>query len=96
MAPSEQTAINELTDEVRGLRADLRVFHTKMFGDDTQENERGRIPIIEATLEDHRLRIGAIESVRERGKGVAWLAALIVGGIDLAYHAATIFGIVRK
>jgi hypothetical protein len=96
MAPAEQTALIELTNEVKGLRADLRVFHTKMFGDDTRENERGRIPIIESTLEDHGLRIGAIESMRERGRGIAWLAAIVVGTIDLLYNAATVFGLVRK
>ena len=67
MAPSESTALTELIGEVRDLRADLRVFQTKLMGDDQTEDAQGRIPRIEATLADHEKRI-------KRGERLGWAA----------------------
>ncbi len=93
--PVEQSdfgAINELTEEVRGLRTDLRVFYTKLFGDETGENAQGRIPRIEATQVNHERRILRIERFTWIGAGAVMILAFADRAIQFVYH---ILGIVR-
>ena len=78
MTAMESSAIKTLTDEVRGLRGDVRVLHTKLFGDDASENKQGRIPRIEAEQADHDRRLKRQERVGWLGRAVLfwlWLSA---------------------
>jgi hypothetical protein len=92
VAPIGTTALKELSDELRGFRADFRVFQTKLMGDDKTEDKQGRIPRIEAKLKDHDARIGNIEHLRWAGAGAAWLGGVVVGILGACYY---FFGIVR-
>jgi len=92
MAPSESTALTELIGEVRDLRADLRVFQTKLMGDDQTEDAQGRIPRIEATLADHEKRIKRGERLGWAAHGAAWLGGVLAGAVGAVYY---IFGIMR-
>jgi hypothetical protein len=92
MAPSESSALLELTSEVRELRADLRVFQTKLMGDDKSEDDQGRIPRIEATLIDYGRRIKRGERFGWAARGAAWILGVIAGAIGTAYY---IVGIAR-
>ena len=90
MAPTDN--FHELTDEVRGLRADFRVILTKMFGtpDEKSENPQGRIPRLELQVASHEERIGVLESLKQRAGGAGWLVAAVVGLIEVAYHLLAI------
>jgi hypothetical protein len=91
VASTENASINELTDEVRGLRADFRVILTKMFGaDDSTENPQGRIPRLESQVADHEERIGILEGLKQRAGGAGWLIASLVAATDLIYHVVVI------
>lgn len=90
---AENTTSSELTEEMRGLRGDLRVILTKLFGaDDSTENPQGRIPRLEAQVSDHESRIGLLESLKQRASGAGWLVATIMAVIDLLYHLLTLRG----
>jgi hypothetical protein len=51
LAPHDAQLIIELTNEIRGYRQDLKVLTTKLLGDPDNENEHGRLPMIEAKVE---------------------------------------------
>lgn len=91
-----ETGMTELTDEVKGLRGDLREMLTKLFGDANVENPHGRIPRLESQVDNHEHRIGTLEALRQTAGGAWWLFGKIVVGMalvgDLAYH---IFSMVR-
>ena len=76
MTPGESTQLTTLTNEVKGLRADLRVFHTKLFGDDDGETAQGRIPRLEAKVAAHERKLARWEPIHFALRGV-WL--LLVG-----------------
>ena len=92
VSQTESTAIHELTEEVRGLRTDLRVFYTKLFGDETGENAQGRIPRIETTQANHERRIVRIERFTWIGAGAVMILAFAGKAVEFVYH---IVGIVR-
>lgn len=99
MSFDEAGAVNELTEEIRGMRADFRNALTKLFGDAETENPHGRIPRLETVAEDHEKRLAALENLRTRGQGAwhlaGWAAALFLGLGELAYHAGTIINAVK-
>lgn len=86
MAPSESTALTELTNEVKEFRADFRVFRTKLMGDDESEIPEGRIPRIEATLANHEKRIARGERITLLGRGMVLLVLAIAAIMQVWYH----------
>ncbi len=94
MSFDDTTAIHELTNEVRGMRGDLRDTLTKLFGDATAENSHGRVPRLEMQVDDHEQRIDTLEALKQRGAGAWWMvlriAAVVAVSADLVYHIATI------
>jgi hypothetical protein len=92
MSCEDTTAIHELTNEVRGMRGDLRDTLTKLFGDATAENSHGRVPRLEMQVDDHEKRLGTLENLKQRGAGAWWLilraAAVVAFTADLLYHFA--------
>ena len=99
MPLDEAIAVNELTEEIRGMRADFRNALTKLFGDAETENPHGRIPRLESVVDDHEKRIGALENLRTRGQGAwhlaGWAVAAILGLGQLAYYASTILRAIK-
>jgi hypothetical protein len=91
MAPVETSAIAELTGEVRELRADLRVFQTRLMGDDQSEDDQGRIPRIEAAVADHEIRIARGEHLRWAANGITWFCGVIMGAAGAAYSLYKVF-----
>ena len=96
MAPTETQTLNDIKSEVIGLRSDMRVLHTKMFGADDSENAQGRIPRIEAIIVDHECRLQKQERLESQGSGALWVIArifallgVLVGLSDLAYRIFT-------
>lgn len=79
MTPVESTQLTTLTNEVKGLRADLRVFHTKLFGDDDGENTQGRIPRLEAKVAAHERKLARWEPIHFILRG-AWLLLVAAAG----------------
>ena len=63
MSFDEAGAVNELTEEIRGMRADFRNALTKLFGDAETENAHGRIPRLETRADDHEKRIGVLGAI---------------------------------
>jgi hypothetical protein len=94
MSSDDTTAIHELTNEVRGMRGDLRDTLTKLFGDATAENSHGRVPRLEIQVDDLEQRVGILEALRQRGAGAWWMilriAAVVAFSADLLYHIVTI------
>jgi hypothetical protein len=94
MSFDDTTAIHELTNEVRGMRGDLRDTLTKLFGDATAENSHGRVPRLEMQVDDHEQRIDSLEALKQRGAGAWWMilriAAVVAVSADLVYHIVTI------
>jgi len=94
MSFDDTTAIHELTNEVRGMRGDLRDTLTKLFGDATAENSHGRVPRLEMQVDDHEQRIDSLEALKQRGAGARWMilriAAVVAVSADLVYHIVTI------
>jgi hypothetical protein len=94
MSFDDTTAIHELTNEVRGMRGDLRDTLTKLFGDATAENSHGRVPRLELQVDDLAKRVGALEALKQRGAGAWWMilriAAVAAVSADLLYHIITI------
>ena|SRR5579862_7236674 len=99
MSFEEAGAVNELTEEIRGMRADFRNALTKLFGDAESENAHGRIPRLESIAEDHEKRIGALENLRTRGQGAwhlaGWAVAAVLGVGELIYHAIAILNVIK-
>jgi hypothetical protein len=95
----EASVMNELTEEIRGMRADFRNALTKLFGDAESENAHGRIPRLESVAEDHEKRIGALEKLLTRGQGAwhlaGWAVAAVVSLATLAYHAVQIYTAIK-
>lgn len=89
-----ETGMTELTDEVKGLRGDLREILTKLFGDANIENPHGRIPRIEYHVADHERRIDVLETLKTRAGGAWWFVGRVVAwaviAADLMYHVVTI------
>ena len=92
MSPHESQAIADLTDEIRGLREDFAVMHTKLFGDDDKETDKGRIPQLETRQTRHEKRLKRIERVGWMAAGVGWCVALIVAAVKAIYYTV---GVVR-
>lgn len=96
MSFDDTTAIHELTNEVRGMRGDLRDTLTKLFGDATAENSHGRVPRLEMQVDDHERRLDTLDALKQRGAGAWWMvlrvAAVIIVGADLLYHIVVIVG----
>jgi hypothetical protein len=94
MSFDDTTAIHELTNEVRGMRGDLRDTLTKLFGDATAENSHGRVPRLEMQVDDHEKRIDTLETLKQRGAGAWWvilrIAAVVTVCADLLYHISEI------
>lgn len=92
----ESEALVELVDEVRGMRRDLEVFHTKMFGEPDSENPQGRFPRLEAKVEDHHQRIPKLEKQQDRRDWISHLVSGVAGAIlSLAALIYYIHNIVR-
>jgi len=91
MAPVEISAIAELTGEVSKLRADLRVFQTRLMGDDESEDAQGRIPRIEASVKDHEDRITRIEHLRWAAHFLSVIGGAIAGAAGAAYSLYRMF-----
>lgn len=95
----EASAVNELTLEIRGMRADFRTVLTKLFGDAETENPHGRIPRLESVADSQERRIGDLENLRTRGQGAwhlaGWAVAAILGLGQLVYYASTIFRAIK-
>lgn len=92
MSPHDTEALTQLTNEVIGLRADLRVFYTKLFGDEQAENPQGRIPRLESSVRDHNQRIKRIERWGWIAAGVAITINAIAAGAEFLYHLTGIKG----
>ena len=92
MTPHETKAIADLTDEIRGLRGDFAVIHTKLFGDDDKETDKGRIPQLEAKQAKTDKRLTRVERVGWMAAGAGWFVALIVAAVKAIYYTV---GIVR-
>lgn len=86
MAPHETEAIVQLTEEIRGVRSDLRVFHTKLFGDDGSESPQGRIPRLESAVVDHGRRIKHLEHRRWMQQGAWMLVGMLLSMSALLYY----------
>ena len=78
MSPHESGIIADLVREVQGLRQELAVIRTKLFGDDDCETSQGRIPRLEAKVAFHERKLGRWEPIHFVLRG-AWL--LIVAGL---------------
>lgn len=94
MSLDDTTAIHELTNEVRGMRGDLRDTLTKLFGDATAENSHGRVPRLETQVDALEKRLSILEALKQRGAG-AWgmilrIAAVVTVCGDLLYHISEI------
>lgn len=96
MSPHESTAIAELTDEVRAYRRDvavltasITVLTTKLFGDPNNENLHGRLPVMEAAVEDQGKRI-------RRQERLSWIVRGAISAIvvisALVYEITNIKG----
>jgi hypothetical protein len=77
----ETQALHELVDEVRGMRKDLEVFHTKMFGEPDSENAQGQLPRLEATVACHSARIPALEKRQAQRDWTSHLLSGMAGAI---------------
>jgi hypothetical protein len=92
---SKPTAMQELIEEMRGMRGDFRTVLTKLFGDDKTENEHGRIPRLESVMDNHEKRIGALEELVTKAGGMKSMAGWAVAGLlalgEIAYHVVTIY-----
>jgi hypothetical protein len=97
--PDEASVMNELTEEIRGMRADFRNALTKLFGDAETENAHGRIPRLESVAEDHERRIGTLENLRTRGQGAWHLAGWVVASVlvfaELAHYSVAIYSAIK-
>lgn|GEM_PF-6312421 len=90
MSPHESNAIADLTEEVRGYRRDTAVLHTKLFGDDKLENPQGRIPMLEAIVKDHNMRIRRQERREWMVRGMSLLVGAIVTAAAFLYDISNI------
>lgn len=72
MSPHESTQLAELMSEVRGLRQDMAVIRTKLFGDEDEETDQGRIPRLEARVAAHERKLRRWEPIHLLLRG-AWL-----------------------
>ncbi len=79
-------AENKLLAEIRSLRGDIRVMHTKMFGAEDQEMSQGRMPRLEASIAEHEDRIDRLEHLTWAARGIAWLSGLVSGALAVWYH----------
>jgi hypothetical protein len=95
----EASVMNELTEEIRGMRADFRNALTKLFGDAETENPHGRIPRLESVADDHEKRIGALENLRTRGQGAWHLAGWVVAAVlvigELTHYSDAIYSAIK-
>jgi len=85
LSPMEKSAIDALTEEVRGYRAEVQILHTKLFGDKDGENPRGRLPQLESQVERQSRRIDRIAPLG------LWLRALRAVAIAAAGYAIKSF-----
>lgn len=86
MAPHDTDAILQLAEEIRGIRSDLRVIHTKLFGEDAAESPQGRIPRLESAVIDHGHRIKHLERRRWMQQGASMLLGAIVTAAGFLYY----------
>jgi hypothetical protein len=90
LSPHESTAIADLTDEIRNLRRDVAVLHTKLLGDEKTENEQGRIPVLEKQCKDHDKRITRQERREWMVRGMAVLVGAVVTAAGFLYELTNI------
>lgn len=46
---------------IQEVRGDLNTISVKLFGEESGENPRGRLPVLEARVEEHHERMTALE-----------------------------------
>lgn len=85
---------SKIVDEIRELRGDLRVFITKLMGDEAQELPEGRIPRLEAGHKNLSRRVRRIESAMLMVAGalglvkvLGWLLEAAHNFFSIAQHA---------
>lgn len=83
---------SKLLAEIRSLRGEVRVMHTKMFGAEEQEMSQGRLPRLEAAVEDHDQRILRIERITAAGRAIAWLMGVVSGALGGFFYFLRIGG----
>lgn len=83
------TAVNALTDEVRGYREETQVLNTKLFGDPKKENEHGRIPALEMQVKAQGTRIRSQEKLSWAVRGIVGFIVIVSG---LLYEITNIKG----
>jgi len=64
------------------MRTELTVIRVKLFGDEGQETDQGRIPRLEAELKDVRRRVRRVEPVAVVMRGI-WAVLLATFGYFL-------------
>ena len=86
MSPHENASILDLTTEVKAMRselaeqrADLKVIHTKLFGDDESENEEGRLPRVEKKVVRIERKLRRWDPIHTILRG-AWLLLVAAAG----------------
>jgi hypothetical protein len=86
MAPSEVHELREIRALIEGHIADFRVFKTKLMGDDELEDDQGRIPRIEASIDNHNNRIVRVEKSQTLARAVVILFCAVSAVAELWYH----------
>jgi hypothetical protein len=84
------TELKEIRGLIEGHIADFRVFKTKLFGDDESEDAQGRIPRIEAKIEDHERRIRKGERSRWLLRGAVIFFCAVAAIAEFWYHVLAI------
>lgn len=68
----------EMSDELGGLRGQVRDLRTVLLGDGEGETKHGRIPMLEARVDDHEARISDLEKTKIKWTAYGFAAGAVV------------------
>jgi hypothetical protein len=79
----------QVLSEVQGLKSQVRDLRTVLMGDGETETPHGRLPQVEAKIEDHNSRLKALEEWHIKhgvwgagaGKLGTWAAGIVAAAI---------------
>ena len=88
MAPQEASKLDEVLEQLSGLRDEFRVFLTAMLGSPDQDKEKpsGRIPALERKSANHERRLRRIEGIILMVLGAVGLIKALAWGADKIAH----------
>jgi hypothetical protein len=95
VSTNEQQQITEIRDMLKEHITEFRVFRTALMGDDKQENQHGRLPILEAAIKEQGETLKEHEERLNRPKwmlaGISFAGGILITLSAFLYHLRNIF-----